>query len=105
VLVTRPSPQLATVELRFQFRYAAAQPGRLRELNPQTVWFSSTAAPPGPAAPRCKVEKSDLAEAMADIGDPARYTELRGAIILMMRRWLANRARRRSTAKSRLPGT
>ena len=29
MLLTRPSPQLPTVELRFQFRYAAAQPPRL----------------------------------------------------------------------------
>jgi hypothetical protein len=39
VLVTRPSPQLATVELRFQFRYAAPQPPRLLEVNPVTVWL------------------------------------------------------------------
>src|SRR5213083_1898221 len=29
LLLTRPSPQFATVELRFQFRYAAPQPPRL----------------------------------------------------------------------------
>ena len=34
VLLTRPSPQLATIELRFQFRYAAPQSPRLLELNP-----------------------------------------------------------------------
>src|ERR671923_2029627 len=44
VLLTRPSPQLATVELRFQFRYAAAQPPRLLELNPNTLWFSAAAS-------------------------------------------------------------
>lgn len=81
LLVTRPSPPLATVELRFQFRYAAPQPPRLLELNPQTLWFSSTAAPAGPAAPRRKVEKTDVAQAMAKVGDPARYTDLRGEII------------------------
>ena len=39
VLLTRPTPQMATMELRFQFRYAAAQPPRLLQLNPQTLWF------------------------------------------------------------------
>jgi hypothetical protein len=81
LLVTRPSPQLATVELRFQFRYAAPQPPRLLELNPQTLWFSSTACQPGPAAPRRKVEKSDVVRAMANVGGPARYTQLRGEIM------------------------
>ena len=41
VLATRPSPQLSTLELRFQFRYAAPQPPRMLELNPQTLWISS----------------------------------------------------------------
>lgn len=81
LLVTRPSPQLPTVELRFQFRYAAPQPPRLLELNPQTLWFSSTAAPPGPAAPRRKVDKTDVAQAMAKVGAAARYTDLRGQIM------------------------
>ena len=81
LLVTRPSPQLATVELRFQFRYAAPQPPRLLELNPQTLWFSSTASQPGSAVPRRKVENTDVAQAMAKLGDPARYTALRGAIM------------------------
>ena len=81
LLVTRPSPQLATVELRFQFRYAAPQPPRLLELNPQTLWFSSTASQPGPTAPPRKVEKNDVARAMANVGDSARYTDLRGEIM------------------------
>ncbi len=81
LLVTRPSPQLATLELRFQFRYAAPQPPRLLELNPQTLWFSSTTPPPGSALPRRKVEKTDVAQAVANLGDPARYTALRGEIM------------------------
>lgn len=81
LLVTRPSPQLASVELRFQFRYAAPQPPRLLELNPQTLWFSSTASQPGPAAARRKVEKCDVVRAMANVGGPARYTKLRGEIM------------------------
>lgn len=81
LLLTRPSPQLATVELRFQFRYAAPQPPRLLELNPQTLWFSATGSPPPSRTPRRKVEKTDVAQAMANIGDEVRYTELRGEIM------------------------
>ncbi|MGH8513498.1 MAG: AAA family ATPase, partial [Gammaproteobacteria bacterium] len=81
LLLTRPSPQLATIELRFQFRYAAPQPPRLLELNPQTLWFSSTGSPPPSRMPRRKVEKTDVAHAIANIGDPARYTELRAEIM------------------------
>lgn len=81
LLLTRPSPQLATVELRFQFRYAAAQPPRLLELNPKTLWFSSGSASPSAAAPRRKVEKTDITQAIANIGTHAHYTQLRGEIM------------------------
>jgi hypothetical protein len=82
VLLTRPSPQLATVELRFQFRYAAAQSPRLLELNPNTLWFSSAASPgSAPAAPRRKVDREDITQAFAHTGNPARYTDLRGQIM------------------------
>jgi hypothetical protein len=82
VLLTRPSPQLATVELRFQFRYAAPQPPRWLELNPNTLWFSSAAsAGCTSAAPRRKVAKEDITQAFAHAGNPARYTDLRGQIM------------------------
>jgi AAA domain-containing protein len=83
VLLTRPSPQRPTWELRFQFRYAAAQPARLLELNPNTRWFSSaTVSPTGTsAAPRRKLAKEDIAQAFAHTGNPARYTDLRGQIM------------------------
>jgi AAA domain len=81
MLLTRPSPQLATVELRFQFRYAASQAPRLLELNPQTLWFSSTAAAPPPAADRRKVERGDVTRAVANIGDRVRYSALRCEIM------------------------
>ena len=82
VLLTRPSPQLATVELRFQFRYAAAQPPRWLQLNPQTLWFSSGAAAsrPASAAPR-KVAREDVTQAFAQAGNPTRYTALRAQIM------------------------
>jgi hypothetical protein len=81
LLLTRPSPQLPTIELRFQFRYAAPQPPRLLELNPKTLWFSSTASPITPSAPRRKVDKTDITQAIAKIGNQARYTQLRGEIM------------------------
>lgn len=82
VLLTRPSPQLATVELRFQFRYAAVQPPRLLELNPQTLWFSATvSSSAAAAAPRRKVAREDITQAFAETGNPARYTALRGQIM------------------------
>ena len=82
LLLTRPSPQLPTVELRFQFRYAAAQPPRLLQLDPQTLWFSSagqsSATPP---AVRRKVEKADVTQALTGVGEQVRYTQLRDQIM------------------------
>jgi AAA domain len=82
MLLTRPSPQLPTVELRFQFRYAAAQPPRLLQLDPQTLWFSaagqSSVTPP---AVRRKVEKADITQALTGIGEQVRYTQLRDQIM------------------------
>lgn len=82
MLLTRPSPQLPTVELRFQFRYAAAQPPRLLELDPQTLWFSSAGhSPAAPPAVRRKVEKADVTQALTGIGEQVRYTQLRDQIM------------------------
>jgi hypothetical protein len=82
MLLTRPSPQLPTIELRFQFRYAAAQPPRLLQLDPQTLWFSATGQTPA-AAPivRRKVEKADVTQALAGLGQQARYSQLREQIM------------------------
>jgi len=81
LLLTRPSPQLPTIELRFQLRYAAAQPPRLLQLDPRTPWFSSVGPPPASVAPRRKVEKADVQQALADMGDQARYNQLRDWIM------------------------
>jgi len=81
VLLTRPSPQLPTVELRFQFRYAAALPPRLLQLDSRTLWFSSAGSPSASAAPRHKVEKTDITQALAGMGDQARYNQLRDRIM------------------------
>jgi hypothetical protein len=82
MLLTRPAPQLPTVELRFQFRYAAAQPPRLLELDPQTLWFSSAGQPSAtPAAARRKVEQADVTQALTGVGEQVRYTQLRDQIM------------------------
>jgi hypothetical protein len=81
MLLTRPSPQLSTVELRFQFRYAAAQPPRLLQLDPRTLWFSSSGQSPAAETPRRKVEKADVTQALAGLGQQARYSQLREQIM------------------------
>ena len=81
LLLTRPSPQVPTIELRFQFRYAAAQPPRLLQLDPRTLWFSSAGSPPAPVAPRRKVDKTDITQVLADMSDQARYNQLRDQIM------------------------
>jgi hypothetical protein len=82
MLLTRPSPQLPTVELRFQFRYAAAQQPRLLELDPHTLWFSSAGqASATPPATRRKVEQADVTQALTGIGEQVRYTQLRDQIM------------------------
>jgi hypothetical protein len=81
LLLTRPAPQVPTLELRFQFRYAAAQPPRLLQLDPRTLWFSSTDKVPSPATPRRKVEKTDVTQVLAEMGDQARYNQLRDQIM------------------------
>src|SRR5438128_2575440 len=82
MLLTRPSPQLPTIELRFQFRYAAAQPPRLLQLDPHTLWFSSAGqSSVTPPAARRKVEQADVTQALAGIGEQVRYTRLRDQIM------------------------
>src|SRR5450631_2914620 len=81
MLLTRPAPQLPTVELRFQFRYAAAQPPRLLELDPQTLWFSSAGQSSATPPVARKVEQADVTEALTGIGEQVRYTQLRDQIM------------------------
>jgi hypothetical protein len=81
LLLTRPSPQLPNLELRFQFRYAAPQPPRLLELNPHTLWFSSSGLAPSKTAPARKVEMTDISQALASRGGQLRYNQLREEII------------------------
>lgn len=80
MLVTRPSPQLPTIELRFQFRYAAPQPPRLLELDPHTLWFSSAGLAPA-RTDRHKVGNTEVREALAQRGGQLRYNQLREEIM------------------------
>ena len=81
LLLTRPSPQLPSLELRFQFRYAAPQPPRLLELNPHTLWFSSAGPVPNKTTPGRKVETADVSQALASRGGQLRYNQLREEIM------------------------
>jgi hypothetical protein len=81
MLLTRPSPQLNTVELRFQFRYAPPQPPRLLNLDPDSLWFFASGQTPASEPSRHKVENADVTAALAAIGPMARYNELRHRIM------------------------
>ena len=82
VLALRPSPQLSTLELRFQFRYAPPQPPRMLELNPQTLWFSLVSGPmQAKSNPGRKVELQDVSHALVQRGGPLRYNQLRQEIM------------------------
>ena len=84
LLLTRPSPQFNTVELRFQFRYAAPQPPRLLQLDSSALWFSAAGAPPAAMpADRRKVEPADVRQALTELGAQARYTQLRQQIMTL----------------------
>ena len=83
VLLTRPSAHLAaTVELRFQFRYAASPEPRLLQLDPQTLCFSAAGlAPARTAAVRKKVDHEHVTKALAGLGQQARYNQLRQQVM------------------------
>lgn len=81
LLLARPSANLAAVELRFQFRYAAPLAPRLLQLEPHSLWFSAAGAAPSPARPRRKVEPEDVTQALAGMGKQARHNQLREQIM------------------------
>jgi hypothetical protein len=80
LLLTRPSANLTSVELRFQFRYAAPLAPRLLELEPQSLWFSAVGAA-GHPRPRRRVEPEDVTQALAGMGRQARHNQLRDQIM------------------------
>jgi hypothetical protein len=83
MLLTRPSPQINTVELRFQFRYAAPNPPMLLRLDPSTLWFTSSDQPAPACEPKRKVEMGDVQKALGAIGSAAGYNELRYQIMTL----------------------
>src|SRR5438874_6515147 len=74
LLLARPSANLAAVELRFQFRYAAPLAPRLLQLEPHSLWFSAAGAAPSQARPRRKVEPEDVTQALAGMGSRLAIT-------------------------------
>ena len=81
VLLARPSADPNVVELRFQFRYAAARQPKLLSLDPGTLWYSTAGDAPVAAKSRRKVAGSDVEQALAALGNQAGYNELRGQIM------------------------
>jgi hypothetical protein len=78
MLIARPSAQIPTIELRFQFRYAAALPSRLLSLDPNALWFSASGStPPAAVASRRKVEPADVQLALRATGSPSAFNPLR----------------------------
>ena len=81
MLLRRPAAELPTVELRFQFRYAAPLPSRWLQLHPNTLCFS-TAGPLLATTPaRRKVEQTDITQVLASGSGPLRYNQLREHIM------------------------
>ena len=82
LLLSRPSAQIPTVELRFQFRYAAAPAPRLLSLDPNALWFSpSGSTAPAPAPTHRKVEPLDVQLALQAVGSSSAFTPLREQIM------------------------
>jgi len=80
LLLVRPSPQIPTVELRFQFRYAPAAEPRLLTLDADTLWFEASTSNPAPVRARRKVETADVQRALTTSGS-ARFNELRQQVM------------------------
>ena len=80
LLLVRPSPQVPTVELRFQFRYAPAVEPRLLTLDAETLWFEACTSTPAAPHARRKVETADVQRALQASGS-ARFNELRHQIM------------------------
>lgn len=81
LLLTRPAPELPTLELRFQFRYAAPLQPRLLTLDPASLCFTASHETPLPAPSRRKVIPSDVQHALLSLGARAGYNELRRALM------------------------
>ena len=80
LLLVRPAPQVPTIELRFQFRYAAAQPPRLLTLDAETLWFEASSSSPAPPPARRKVDTADVQRALQASGS-TRFNQLRQQVM------------------------
>ena len=60
-----------------------SQPPRLLELDSHSLWFSPVGQPSAAVLARRKVEPADVAQALADLGDEARYNQLRQRIMVL----------------------
>jgi hypothetical protein len=81
MLLRRPAPELPTVELRFQFRYAAPLASSRLQLDPNTLCFSTAASLPAATPARRKVEPTDVTLVLAGRDGPLRYNQLREHIM------------------------
>ena len=81
LLVTKPSPQFNTVELRFQFRYTASPLPRWLHFDPHTLWFSVADPVPLPSPTRRKVETTDVTQVLTSSGGQLHYNQLREQIM------------------------
>jgi hypothetical protein len=81
LLLRRPAANRAALELRFQFRYAPPLAPQLLHLEPHSLWFSATGPAVASDALRHKVEPQDVTQALADLGERARYSQLRDHLI------------------------
>jgi len=77
LLLRRPAANRAALELRFQFRYAPSLPPMLLQLEPHSLWFSAAGSAPASDPLRHKVGPQDVAQALAELGERARYSQLR----------------------------
>ena len=80
LLLSRLPSETPTVELRFQFRYAAAPSPRLLSLDPNTLWFDTCGAAPAPVRAPRKVAAANVQRVLAKTG-PARFNQLRQRIM------------------------
>ena len=82
MLLRRPAPQLPTVELRFQFRYAAPLPSASAATRSQHSLVSPPPVPsPATTPARRKVEQTDITQVLASRSGPLRYNQLREHIM------------------------
>jgi len=102
LLLRRPAANRAALELRFQFRYAPPLAPLLLHLEPHSLWFSAAGPAPVPHAPRHKVEPQDVAQALAELGERAPYSQLHEQI--MQRTACSNRTAQLAIRQARRQG-